>query len=76
MDTGAGQEICRSVVAKIVKQQEWIELLRLAEAESAFQMHPSAFQGGLTFKYFADFAVVVHLTFPCSLEVAQPAAHS
>ena len=33
------------LVAKIVEQQEWIELLGLAEAEGALQLNAGAFEG-------------------------------
>ena len=44
------QVILRVVVAEIVQQQERIEVLRLAEAEGALQLHARAFDGRLWFE--------------------------
>ncbi len=46
----AGQIIGRILVAKIVQQQEWIELFGLSKAEGALQLHAGAFDGGRGFK--------------------------
>ena len=46
----ARQIIRRIVVAKIVQQQERIELRGLAKAEGALQFHARAFDGGFGFK--------------------------
>ena len=50
MPRKAGQVIRRILVAKIVQQQERIELRGLAEAEGALQLHAGAFDGGFGFK--------------------------
>src|SRR6266446_3669136 len=47
MPRKSGQVIFRVVVAKIVQQQKWIEILRFAEAEGALQFHAGALQGWL-----------------------------
>src|SRR5579863_2910257 len=38
-----------NIVAEIVKQEEWIEILGVAEPERPPQMYPSAFECGLRF---------------------------
>ena len=43
----AGLVLVGIVVAEIVEQQERVELLGVAEAEGAAQMHAGAFHGGL-----------------------------
>src|SRR5260221_8763342 len=45
----AGKIVRRIVVAKIVEQKERIVFLRLAETESAAELHPRAFERGLGF---------------------------
>src|SRR5713101_7586722 len=42
----AGAIVVRAVVAKIVEQQERIELAGLSESERAVELHPGAFHGG------------------------------
>src|SRR5882724_2535569 len=37
--------VCRIVVAEIVQQQKWIEILGFAETEGALQLHASALYG-------------------------------
>src|SRR5271169_6742211 len=43
----AGEVILGNVVAKIVEQEERIELMRVAEAEGTAQMHSGTFERGL-----------------------------
>ena len=47
MPREAGEIIVRDVVAKIVEQEEGIEVGGIAEAERAAQMHARAFESGL-----------------------------
>jgi hypothetical protein len=39
--------VVRVVIAKIIQQQEWIEIFRLAESEGALQLDAGAFNSGL-----------------------------
>src|SRR5215472_12160675 len=41
----AGQVIFRNVIAKVIQQQERIEVLRVSEPERPAQMHAGAFEG-------------------------------
>jgi hypothetical protein len=50
----AGEVLVGVVVAKIVEQQKRIELLWIAEPESALQFHAGAFEGRLWFQDFFD----------------------
>ena len=47
MPRESSQVVFRVVIAKIVQQQKRIEILCLAEAEGALQLHASALDGGL-----------------------------
>ena len=46
----SGEIVGRVLVAKVVEQQERVELLRFAEAEGALQLDACAFDGGLGFE--------------------------
>src|SRR5450631_864178 len=46
----SGQIVRRILVAKIVQQQERIELLGFAETEGALQLHACSLNGGFGFK--------------------------
>jgi hypothetical protein len=43
----SGQVIVRVFIAKVVQQQEGIEIFRFAEPKGALQLHPGAFDSGL-----------------------------
>ena len=47
MPRESGQIILRDIIAKIIEQEERVELGRVAEAERAAQMHARAFEGWL-----------------------------
>src|SRR5207244_1422391 len=49
MPRKSGPIIIGMIVAEIVEQQERIELVRIAEAEGATQLHPCAFHRGCRF---------------------------
>ena len=49
MPRKSGPIIIGMIVAEIVEQQERIELVRIAEAEGATQLHPRAFHRGCGF---------------------------
>ena len=49
MPRKSGPIIIGTIVAEIVEQQERIELVRIAEAEGATQLHPRAFHRGCGF---------------------------
>jgi hypothetical protein len=43
----SGKVVLGDVVAEIVEQEKWIEVLRISEAECALKMHTSALKSGL-----------------------------
>ena len=50
------QVIFRIVIAKVVQEQERIEILGLAEAEGALQLHTGALDGGLRLTDLSNWA--------------------
>jgi hypothetical protein len=64
------------IVAKVVKQQEWVEGAWIAKAKGSLQMNACTFNGGLALECLMDFTILYHSSPPYQYNTIAPGKQS